>query len=180
MSDVQVGPSISRLPNILTHIAFGKNRSLTHQSFQSLLTVTIQAPRLSGSKVKQLADSVLTLLDDDTQVVSALLRSHKNAKPGSLAKISSLYVFDAISKAVKASKDKRAAGMALKLEGMCTSVIAEMLVNDKGGVWTEGKVRSAPILSVESGGDPNWQLDRKKPGRSWTSGQSTTSFHLNV
>ncbi|KAG7093639.1 hypothetical protein E1B28_007302 [Marasmius oreades] len=73
--------------------------------FESLLKEVVQAKRLSASKMSRLTEVALKLMEEDTQLVSILYRTHKTLS--SSAKISSLYVFDALSRAAKHQANKQ-------------------------------------------------------------------------
>jgi len=89
------------------------------QDFEALLKEVVSAKRLSGSKMTKLTEmamkslevridaclpwsrllSLIQISQHDTQLVSALYRTHKSLPAEN--KISSLYVFDAVARAAK-------------------------------------------------------------------------------
>ncbi|CAK5267655.1 unnamed protein product [Mycena citricolor] len=77
--------------------------------FETALKEVVNAKRLSASKMNNLTEIALKSMADDTQLVSILFRTHKSLQ--SAAKISSLYVFDALARAahngVKVPTDPR-------------------------------------------------------------------------
>lgn len=124
------------------------------QAFDELLDKTVRAPRLSGTKVKEiLALTEVKLVAHDHHIVTALLKLNGSLAPASTQRISSLYVFDAIARQAKAAVSRgvgRAvstergqgtqAGLLAKLEGVVTSFVEGMVDDGKGGVWSEGRV----------------------------------------
>lgn len=136
-------------------------QSTDQQAFDDLLDKTVRAPRLSGSKIKELSDSALRLVANDHHLVTSLLRLNTSLPTASTSRISSLYVFDAIARAAKSQVDKgngrtpstvrgqgTNAGLLAKMEGVVESWVAGMVDDGKGGVWSEGRVgtsrRKAP------------------------------------
>lgn len=130
--------------------------ALTVQAFDELLDKTVRAPRLSGSKVKELSELATTqLVAHDRELVTSLLRLNTSLPPASTARISSLYVFDAIARAAKSHADRASsngrgggggqqgtyASLLAKMEGVVDSWVAGMVDDGKGGVWAEGRVR---------------------------------------
>lgn len=113
------------------------------QTFNSLLTETVQAPRLSGTKVKTLTDQFLAALD--TTHIATFFKINRSLPAGGQARISSLYVFDALSRAThrEAIKGKRRPEAKRCLDGLEAVVeqwVEGMTAAAGGSVWTEGKV----------------------------------------
>ena len=83
-------------------------------------------------------------LQDDTQLVSILYRTHKLLP--SAAKVSSLYVFDALSRAARQSANKHgligdlnsttgnAATFLLKVEGVLDGLFRDLVSSSNGGL----------------------------------------------
>lgn len=132
MADIEVG----RASFLLAPCA---SNGRLPQSFLKLLDTTVRAPRLSGTKTKQLAqDSVTIPNSHDTKVVSTFLKLNNSLAPACQQRISSLYVFDAIARENKKVAGKE--GFMSKMEGVVESWVRGMVDNGKGGVWTEGRV----------------------------------------
>lgn len=108
------------------------------------------APRLSGSKVKELTDQSQRLFHEDTKLVSAYFRLNNNLPPMSQARVSSLYVFDAIARATQKA-GRQGSEMLKKLEAVVGSWVSGMVDDGRGGVWVEGKVGSLSLLQGTSG-----------------------------
>ncbi|KAF4610683.1 hypothetical protein D9613_006997 [Agrocybe pediades] len=70
------------------------------EEYELALKDVVNAKRLSASKMASLTDMTMKNVEHDTQIVSILYRTHKSLS-SSNAKISSLYVFDALSRAAK-------------------------------------------------------------------------------
>ncbi|KAL5531282.1 hypothetical protein ACEPAG_4159 [Sanghuangporus baumii] len=75
------------------------------EEFESRLKEVVNAKRLSASRMEKLTEFSMKLMENDTQLVSILYRTHKSL-PAS-AKISSLYVFDALCRAARSQVVKR-------------------------------------------------------------------------
>ncbi|KAL5536724.1 hypothetical protein ACEPAF_547 [Sanghuangporus sanghuang] len=75
------------------------------EEFESRLKEVVNAKRLSASRMEKLTELSMKLMENDTQLVSILYRTHKSL-PAS-AKISSLYVFDALCRAARSQVVKR-------------------------------------------------------------------------
>lgn len=126
------------------------------QAFDTLLERTVVNNRLSGSKVKELQDLALKAVAHDHHLVTSLLKLNTSLPPASTARISSLYVFDAIARAAKAAakgtqvSTERGrgtpAGLLAKMEGVVDDWIQGMVDDGKGGVWSDGRVSLAPAL----------------------------------
>jgi len=114
--------------------------SADHQ-FSTLLAETVNAPRLSGTKVKTLTELFTSTLD--VSHITTFYKLNRQLPPGSVHRISSLYVFDALSRGAKeAGKGKRkveAKRCLDALEAVAESWI-EGMTTTNGQVWAEGKV----------------------------------------
>ncbi|KAJ2934888.1 hypothetical protein H1R20_g2298, partial [Candolleomyces eurysporus] len=77
------------------------------EEFQASLKELVEAKRLSGTKLTKLTNTTMEKksLQNDTQLVSTLYRTHKSLAPS--FKVSSLYVFDALARAAKDQVNKR-------------------------------------------------------------------------
>ncbi|KAF5387355.1 hypothetical protein D9757_005718 [Collybiopsis confluens] len=95
------------------------------EEFESKLKEVVQAKRLSASKITNLTELAMKLMKNDTQLVSILYRTHKSLS--SLAKISSLYVFDALARAAKSHVNKHnLVGDINASEGNCATFLLKM------------------------------------------------------
>ncbi|WWC96288.1 hypothetical protein V866_003155 [Kwoniella sp. B9012] len=145
------------------------------KEFDKLLTATITAPRLSGSKVQKLASQAIELVAEDYQLVTTFFKLNASLPPASQSRISSLYVFDAIARAAKSDVNKgigtqvnkergkgTQAGLLLKLEGVVDSWIEGLLDDGKGGLWVEGKEKTKKIVDIwsKAGTFPQHCLER--------------------
>ena len=112
-----------------------------HIQFSSLLSETINAPRLSGTKVKTLTELFTTSLD--VSQITTFYKLNRSLPQGGQARISSLYIFDALSRGAKEGlkgKKKVEAKRCLDaLEAVAESWI-EGMTTSGGQVWVEGKV----------------------------------------
>ncbi|KAK8858727.1 hypothetical protein IAR55_002956 [Kwoniella newhampshirensis] len=133
------------------------------QQFDTLLETTIKAPRLSGTKVAQLADLSQKLIAQDHHIITTFFKLNASLPHCSQARISSLYVFDSIARACRNAVNKgigrdarnergrgTQAGMLLKLEGVVDSWVDGMIDDGKGGVWAEGKEKTRKIIDIWS------------------------------
>ncbi|KAI0033921.1 hypothetical protein K488DRAFT_46703, partial [Vararia minispora EC-137] len=103
--------------------------------FEGLLKEVVGGKRLSQSKVKELTDMSLSLMQVDTQLVSSLVRSHKEAHGSN--KIQSLYVLDSLARAARRYSNKRAlasdsptgnaATFLVKLEAFLDDIFRDLL-----------------------------------------------------
>jgi protein NRD1 len=118
----------------------------------------VRAARLSGSRVKELSESALRIASsgDGAEVdalVATLVRLHSGLAAGSQARVSSLYVFDAVARDAKRAADKgksgAAAALLTKMEGEAENWVGAMMEDGRGGTWTEGRVSAR---SKEAGG----------------------------
>ncbi|KXN87437.1 Rpb7-binding protein seb1 [Leucoagaricus sp. SymC.cos] len=135
------------------------------QDFETVLHEVVQAKRLSQSKMTKLTETAMRLMDQDTQLVSAMYRTHK-LLPTS-CKISSLYVFDALARAARQQvtkhnlSERQGAGncatflskVAGVLEGLFQDMLAAGLPEAKDktkkiyDIWVKGNTFPPDILS---------------------------------
>ncbi|GJJ11423.1 hypothetical protein Clacol_005656 [Clathrus columnatus] len=123
-------------------------------SFEGLLKKVINAERLSATKMNNLTDMAITLMEHDTELVSILYRTHKTLSPSS--KIHSLYAFDALSRAARSKVNKlgligsinsekgNCATFLLKIDGILDSLIRDMMSLGT----TEAKEKTKKILDI--------------------------------
>ncbi|KAF8513432.1 hypothetical protein BU17DRAFT_95419 [Hysterangium stoloniferum] len=126
----------------------------TLTSFENMLKEVVTAKRLSASKMNALTDIALKLMDNDTQLVSILYRTHKALSPSS--KIHSLYAFDALSRAARSKVNKlgltgdinaekgNCATFLLKVDGILDALILDMVSIGT----TEAKEKTRKILDI--------------------------------
>jgi hypothetical protein len=104
------------------------------QEFETTLKEIVNAKRLSASKVTSLSETAMKCMQNDTQLVSILYRTHKSLSTAS--KVNSLYVFDAIARAARSQATKKnlssksetgnAATFLSKLESILDSLFEDM------------------------------------------------------
>jgi len=120
--------------------------NIANIKFSTLLSETINAPRLSGSKVKILNDLFTSSLD--VSHITTFYKLNRSLPQGGQARISSLYIFDALSRGAKEGlkgKRKVEAKRCLDaLEAVAESWV-EGMTTSGGQAWAEGKV--PPITS---------------------------------
>ncbi|KAH9951201.1 hypothetical protein B0H21DRAFT_776274 [Amylocystis lapponica] len=126
----------------------------TIEAFETTLKDVVQAKRLSASKMSSLTNIALKCMENDTRLVSILYRTHK-ALP-TAAKGSSLYVFDALSRAARNQVNKNGltveqdsekgncATFLSKIEGILDSLFQD-LVNSGS---SELKEKAKKILDI--------------------------------
>ncbi|KAJ3786967.1 hypothetical protein GGU10DRAFT_350191 [Lentinula aff. detonsa] len=124
------------------------------EEFESTLKELVQAKRLSASKMTKLTELAMKLMKDDTQLVSILYRTHKSLSAS--AKVSSLYVFDALARAAKHQVNKQnlfsdinalegnCATFLLKLQGILDGLFKDMVLSGT----PEAKEKSKKILDI--------------------------------
>ncbi|KZT67378.1 hypothetical protein DAEQUDRAFT_673399 [Daedalea quercina L-15889] len=107
------------------------------QTFESTLKDVVNAKRLSASKMNKLTEIALRDMQNDTQMVSTLFRTHKTLS--SAAKVNSLYVFDALARAARNQVNKHrltppsdptqgnCATFMVKIEGILDSLWQDLL-----------------------------------------------------
>ncbi|KAF7309904.1 CID domain-containing protein [Mycena indigotica] len=122
--------------------------------FEASLKEVVNAKRLSASKMNNLTDIAMKSMADDTQLVSILYRTHKSLTPS--AKISSLYVFDALARAARSQVTKQgitgdinsqpgnSATFLLKLEGVLEGLFQDMIST----ATSEGKEKTKKVLDI--------------------------------
>lgn len=125
--------------------------ALTKQPFDSLLKETVTAPRLSGSKVQTVTGQFISSLD--VSHITTFFKLNRSLPAGGQARISSLYVFDALSRGAhkEATKGKRKTEAKRCLDGLeavAESWVEGMTTTDGGGAWVEGKVSSDSQSSI--------------------------------
>ncbi|KAK7025213.1 hypothetical protein R3P38DRAFT_2953338 [Favolaschia claudopus] len=119
--------------------------------FETMLKDVVMAKRLSASKMNSLTEIALKSMQDDTQLVSIMYRTHKSLQPA--AKVSSLYVFDALARAARSqvvkqglsgdinSRKGNSATFLLKVEGVLEGLFQDMI----SVATPEAKVSQIPI-----------------------------------
>ncbi|KAF7315204.1 CID domain-containing protein [Mycena indigotica] len=122
--------------------------------FETSLKEVVNAKRLSASKMNNLTDLAMKSMADDTQLVSIMYRTHKTLTPS--AKISSLYVFDALARAARSqvvkqgltgdinSQPGNSATFLLKLEGILEGLFQDMISTGT----SEGKEKTKKVLDI--------------------------------
>ncbi|KAJ7170480.1 hypothetical protein C8R43DRAFT_1085436 [Mycena crocata] len=126
--------------------------------FETALKEVVHAKRLSASKMNNLTEVALRSMQDDTQLVSILYRTHKSLQPP--AKVSSLYVFDALARAARSqvvkqgltgdinSRKGNSATFLLKVEGVLEGLFQDMISN----ATPESKEKTKKVLDIWSKG----------------------------
>ncbi|KAJ7255502.1 hypothetical protein B0H12DRAFT_1113790 [Mycena haematopus] len=121
---------------------------IARQDFEKALKEVVLAKRLSASKMNNLTEIALKSMQDDTQLVSILYRTHKSLQAA--AKVSSLYVFDALARAARSqvvkqgltgdinSRKGNCATFLLKVEGVLEGLFQDMI----SSATSEAKVSS--------------------------------------
>ncbi|KAG6861442.1 hypothetical protein C0995_016533 [Termitomyces sp. Mi166 len=124
------------------------------EEFESVLKDVVLAKRLSASKMSNLTDIALKSMENDTQLVSTLYRTHKSLPP--TAKVSSLYVFDALSRAARHHANKHGisadtnsvkgncATFLSKVEGVLEGLFQDMMTVGS----SEAKEKTKKILDI--------------------------------
>ncbi|KIJ55579.1 hypothetical protein M422DRAFT_151875, partial [Sphaerobolus stellatus SS14] len=122
--------------------------------FESTLKEVVTAKRLSASRMNSLTDIALNCMENDTELVSILYRTHKTLGPTS--KIHSLYAFDALARAARSKVNKlgltgdinsengNCATFLLKIDGVLDGLIQDM--NTLG--TPEAKEKTRKILDI--------------------------------
>jgi hypothetical protein len=125
--------------------------------FPLLLTETISAPRLSGTKVKTLTEQFIASLD--VSHITTFFKLNRSLPPAGQARISSLYVFDALARGAhkESTRGKRKVEGKRSLdalEAVAESWVQGMTVGAGGGSWAEGKVSDLfeELVSIQSDG----------------------------
>ncbi|KAG6856555.1 hypothetical protein H0H87_003237 [Tephrocybe sp. NHM501043] len=127
---------------------------IAEQEFETILKDVVQAKRLSASKMTALTDIAMKSMENDTQLVSTLYRTHKSLPPTS--KVSSLYVFDALSRAARHHANKHgltgdansengnSATFLAKIEGVLDGLFQDMVTIGS----TEAKVSGFGLTDI--------------------------------
>ncbi|PPQ69826.1 LOW QUALITY PROTEIN: hypothetical protein CVT26_014204 [Gymnopilus dilepis] len=138
------------------------------EEFETLLKEVVNAKRLSASKMTGLTDIAMKNMEHDTQLVSILYRTHRSLSTVA-AKISSLYVFDALSRAAKHYSTKHgltgdaftqpgnAASFLFKVGGVVEGLFQDMVATGSAeakdktkkilDIWVKGNTFPSSILS---------------------------------
>ncbi|KAI0339630.1 hypothetical protein BDW22DRAFT_1361205 [Trametopsis cervina] len=122
------------------------------EGFETTLKEVLHAKRLSASRMDKLTEMALSLMEQDTQLVSVMYRTHKSSSAAS--KIHSLYAFDALSRAarnqvVKQKLDVHAivgncATFLIKVEGVLDGLFQDILSSGH----PEAKEKTKKILDI--------------------------------
>lgn len=137
------------------------------EDFESTLKDVVSAKRLSVSKMSKLTEIALKSMEHDTKLVAILYRTHRSLS--STAKVSSLYVFDALARAARSYATKRgitgdinsrtgnAATFLLKVEGVLDGLFQDMIALDNAeakektkkvlDIWTKSNTFPSPVLT---------------------------------
>ncbi|KAL4259314.1 CID domain-containing protein [Pleurotus pulmonarius] len=140
------------------------------EEFEATLKEIVNAKRVSARKMNNLTEIAMKSLKDDTKLVSILYRTHKTLPP--VAKISSLYVFDALSRAARSHANKHpqandprsaegnSATFLLKVEGILEGLFSDMVALEQ----PEAKEKTQKILDIWIKGNtfPSTILSRLK------------------
>ncbi|KAJ3514722.1 hypothetical protein NLJ89_g2215 [Agrocybe chaxingu] len=124
--------------------------------FETILKEVVNAKRLSASKMTQLTDLAMKNMDNDTQLVSILYRTHKSLST-TTSKISSLYIFDALSRAAKHHSSKygitgdiythpgNSATFLLKITGVVEGLFQDMVASalEPKAIATDPRINSS-------------------------------------
>ncbi|KAF8906257.1 hypothetical protein CPB84DRAFT_1675769, partial [Gymnopilus junonius] len=125
------------------------------QEFETVLKELVNSKRLSASKMTRLTDIAMKNMEHDTQLVSILYRTHKSLSTTS-AKVSSLYIFDALSRAAKHHSTKHnltgdaftqpgnSASFLFKVGGVVEGLFQDMIATGS----TEAKEKTKKILDI--------------------------------
>ncbi|ETW78648.1 hypothetical protein HETIRDRAFT_49938, partial [Heterobasidion irregulare TC 32-1] len=122
--------------------------------FESVLKDTVKGRRVSESKIKKLTEVALGCMENDTQLVSLLYRTHK-ALPAS-CKVSSLYAVDALARAARHRANKQGlTGDARSGHGDCATFLSKLEAVLEGVFYdmissagSEGKEKSQKIVDI--------------------------------
>ncbi|TFK48550.1 hypothetical protein OE88DRAFT_1664435 [Heliocybe sulcata] len=124
------------------------------EEFEAALKDVVQGKHLSASKMNKLTEVALKYMENDTQLVSILYRTHKNLS--TRAKISSLYAFDALARAARHKANKHAAPgdtdsgkgncatFLLKVEGVLEGLFQDMISSGA----PEAKEKTKKVLDI--------------------------------
>ncbi|KAF7789581.1 hypothetical protein EIP86_000527 [Pleurotus ostreatoroseus] len=123
------------------------------ETFESTLKEAVAAKRLSASSMKEVTTLALKNMQNDTQLVCILYRTHKTLNPA--RKVHSLYVFDALARAAKHQVDKQ--GLTADLnsgQGNCATFLLKVvgildgLIQDMVATGSETKDKAKKILDI--------------------------------
>ncbi|KAG9010684.1 hypothetical protein FRB94_010161 [Tulasnella sp. JGI-2019a] len=122
------------------------------EEFEKLLKSAVASSRLSQSKMESLVKLAMKTMENDTQMISILYRTHKTLPATS--KIPSLYIFDSLARAARSHATKHradagsstgnAATFLTKMEGILDGLIQDMLAIGT----TEAKEKTVKILDI--------------------------------
>lgn len=124
------------------------------EEFESALRDVVQGKHLSASRMNKLTEVALKSMENDTQLVSVLYRTHKTLPPKS--KISSLYAFDALARAARNKVVKHGvpsdadagkgncATFLLKVEGVLDGLFHDMISSGP----PEAKEKTKKVLDI--------------------------------
>ncbi|EPQ56260.1 hypothetical protein GLOTRDRAFT_138043, partial [Gloeophyllum trabeum ATCC 11539] len=124
------------------------------EEFESALKDVVQGKHLSASRMNKLTEVALKSMENDTQLVSVLYRTHKTLPPKS--KISSLYAFDALARAARNKVVKHGvpsdvdagkgncATFLLKVEGVLDGLFHDMISSGP----PEAKEKTKKVLDI--------------------------------
>ncbi|GBE89596.1 hypothetical protein SCP_1602590 [Sparassis crispa] len=123
------------------------------ETFESTLKDVVRAKRISASKMVTLTDIALKCMQNDTQLVSILYRTHKSLSTS--CKVSSLYTFDALARAARHQVTKQGlTGDVNAEQGNCATFLLKMegildgLFNDMVSSGSESKDKTKKILDI--------------------------------
>ncbi|KZT21581.1 hypothetical protein NEOLEDRAFT_1139198 [Neolentinus lepideus HHB14362 ss-1] len=138
------------------------------EEFEAALKDVVQGKHLSASRMNKLTEIALKSMENDTQLVSTLYRTHKNLP--AKAKISSLYAFDALARAARHKASKHGvpgdadsekgncATFLLKVEGVLEGLFQDMV--SSGSPEAKEKTKKVLDIWVKSNTFPSAVLGR--------------------
>jgi len=130
------------------------------EDFEKILKEVVNAKRLSASKMNSITDIAMKNMGNDTQLVSILYRTHKSLP--TVSKVSSLYIFDALSRAARHHVVKHGiSGDAYTQPGNCATFLLKV-----GGV-VEGLFQD-----MVTSGSPESKEKTKKILDIWVKGNT--------
>ncbi|TDL26663.1 hypothetical protein BD410DRAFT_763959 [Rickenella mellea] len=137
------------------------------EAFESTLKEVVHGKRVSQSKMTKLTEIAMQNMENDTQLVSILYRTHKSLPVA--AKVSSLYAFDALCRAARSHATKQgltgdihaekgnSATFLLKVEGVLDGLVKDMISSEGSDakektkkildIWTKASTFSPAVLS---------------------------------
>ncbi|KZT41715.1 hypothetical protein SISSUDRAFT_1042519 [Sistotremastrum suecicum HHB10207 ss-3] len=128
--------------------------SANSPGFQSMFEEVVHAKRLSNSKITKLCEIAMKNMENDSQMVSIMFRTHRSLSAS--GKVSSLYAIDALARNAKGAIEKKkviadpnsptgnCATFLLKLEGVLESIIQDMISTGT----PEAKEKTKKILDI--------------------------------